>query len=30
MKLVRYGAAGDEKPGPVDQQGDIRDLSGAI
>ena len=30
MKLVRYGAAGAEKPGLVDDQGAIRDLSGEI
>ncbi|UHL65260.1 fumarylacetoacetate hydrolase family protein [Paralcaligenes sp. KSB-10] len=27
MKLVRYGAAGYEKPGLIDAQGNIRDLS---
>ena len=27
MKLVRYGAAGREKPGIVDNEGHIRDLS---
>ncbi len=27
MKLVRYGEAGQEKPGIFDQQGNIRDLS---
>src|SRR5690606_9661996 len=27
MKLVRYGPAGREKPGIVDQEGRIRDLS---
>src|SRR4051812_19969531 len=27
MKLVRFGAAGNEKPGLVDTDGDIRDLS---
>ena len=27
MKLVRYGAAGKEKPGIIDAQGKIRDLS---
>jgi 2,4-didehydro-3-deoxy-L-rhamnonate hydrolase len=30
MKLVRYGAAGAEKPGLVDASGAIRDLSGVI
>lgn len=30
MKLVRYGDAGQEKPGLVDAQGAIRDLSGAV
>jgi 2-keto-4-pentenoate hydratase/2-oxohepta-3-ene-1,7-dioic acid hydratase in catechol pathway len=30
MKLVRYGAPGEEKPGLVDEQGNIRDLSGHI
>ena len=30
MKLVRFGAAGHEKPGMVDAQGGIRDLSGHI
>ena len=30
MKLVRYGAAGHEKPGLVDAHGKIRDLSGHI
>ena len=30
MKLVRYGPAGQEKPGVVDAQGGIRDLSGHI
>ena len=28
MKLVRYGAAGREKPGIIDEEGRIRDLSG--
>jgi ureidoglycolate lyase len=28
MKLVRYGEAGKEKPGIIDLQGEIRDLSG--
>ena len=27
MKLVRYGAAGREKPGMIDDKGQIRDLS---
>jgi 2-keto-4-pentenoate hydratase/2-oxohepta-3-ene-1,7-dioic acid hydratase in catechol pathway len=30
MKLVRWGAAGAEKPGLVDAQGALRDLSGVI
>ncbi|MBL8572019.1 MAG: fumarylacetoacetate hydrolase family protein [Phreatobacter sp.] len=30
MKLVRYGAAGKEKPGLVDPDGKIRDLSGVV
>jgi 2,4-diketo-3-deoxy-L-fuconate hydrolase len=30
MKLVRYGAAGAEKPGLIDVQGCLRDLSGHI
>jgi 2-keto-4-pentenoate hydratase/2-oxohepta-3-ene-1,7-dioic acid hydratase in catechol pathway len=30
MKLVRFGAAGAEKPGMVDSQGAIRDLSGIV
>ena len=30
MKLVRFGPAGQEKPGLVDAGGGIRDLSGAI
>lgn len=30
MKLVRYGAPGEEKPGIVDAQGDIRDLSAHV
>jgi 2-keto-4-pentenoate hydratase/2-oxohepta-3-ene-1,7-dioic acid hydratase in catechol pathway len=30
MKLVRYGAAGREKPGILDSQGRIRDLSGMV
>ena len=28
MKLVRYGALGKEKPGLIDAQGKLRDLSG--
>ncbi|WP_121118277.1 fumarylacetoacetate hydrolase family protein [Croceibacterium ferulae] len=28
MKLCRYGTAGDEKPGLIDADGNIRDLSG--
>ena len=27
MKLVRFGAAGDEKPGVIDEHGNLRDLS---
>ncbi|MBB3952945.1 fumarylacetoacetate hydrolase family protein [Aureimonas jatrophae] len=30
MKLVRHGAAGSEKPGIVDANGRVRDLSGTI
>jgi ureidoglycolate lyase len=30
MKLVRYGEAGNEKPGILDAQGGIRDLSGIV
>ncbi len=30
MKLLRYGKAGHEKPGMLDAQGQIRDLSGLI
>lgn len=30
MKLLRYGPAGEEKPGLLDSQGRIRDLSGVI
>jgi 2-keto-4-pentenoate hydratase/2-oxohepta-3-ene-1,7-dioic acid hydratase in catechol pathway len=30
MKLVRYGNPGEEKPGIVDEQGNIRDLSNHI
>ena len=30
MKLVRFGPAGSERPGLVDGNGDIRDLSGVI
>jgi len=30
MKLVRYGDAGKEKPGILDAQGGIRDLSGVV
>ncbi len=30
MKLVRYGPAGQEKPGLVDMDGNIRDLSGHV
>lgn len=30
MKLVRFGAAGAERPGMVDKDGNIRDLSGFV
>ncbi len=30
MKLVRYGAAGHEKPGLIDSSGQIRDISGVV
>ena len=30
MKLLRYGPAGREKPGLLDGEGKIRDLSGVI
>ena len=30
MKLLRYGPAGQEKPGVLDREGNIRDLSGAV
>jgi 2,4-didehydro-3-deoxy-L-rhamnonate hydrolase len=30
MKLLRYGAAGQERPGLVDKQGRVRDLSGHV
>jgi len=30
MKLVRYGEAGNEKPGVLDAQGAIRDLTGIV
>ena len=30
MKLVRYGQAGQEKPGLIDAKGQLRDLSGQI
>ena len=30
MKLLRYGAAGREKPGILDADGAIRDLSGVV
>jgi 2,4-diketo-3-deoxy-L-fuconate hydrolase len=30
MKLVRFGAAGREKPGLIDSSGKVRDLSGVI
>jgi 2-keto-4-pentenoate hydratase/2-oxohepta-3-ene-1,7-dioic acid hydratase in catechol pathway len=30
MKLVRYGPRGAEKPGMIDEHGDLRDLSGNV
>ncbi len=30
MKLLRYGPAGEEKPGMLDSAGQIRSLSGVI
>ncbi|GEP08263.1 fumarylacetoacetate hydrolase family protein [Methylobacterium gnaphalii] len=30
MKLIRHGAAGEEKPGLVDSGGTLRDLSGSV
>ena len=30
MKLLRYGSPGQEKPGLLDQDGTIRDLSGIV
>ena len=30
MKLLRYGAAGKEKPGMLDKDGKIRDLSAVV
>jgi 2-keto-4-pentenoate hydratase/2-oxohepta-3-ene-1,7-dioic acid hydratase in catechol pathway len=30
MKLVRYGAKGKEKPGLIDKEGRLRDLSGVV
>jgi hypothetical protein len=30
MKLLRYGEPGAEKPGMLDGEGNIRDLSGAV
>ncbi|MFX7013358.1 ureidoglycolate lyase, partial [Acinetobacter baumannii] len=30
MKLVRYGAVGQEKPGLLDRSGRIRDLSALV
>ena len=30
MKLLRYGPAGQEKPGLLDAEGGIRDLSGIV
>src|SRR5215813_10244296 len=30
MKLLRFGSSGKEKPGLIDKQGRIRDLSGTV
>ena len=30
MKLVRFGAAGKEKPGIIDKNGKVRDLSKVV
>ena len=30
MKLVRYGQSGQEKPGLIDAQGQLRDLSAHV
>ena len=30
MKLVRYGKPGKEKPGLIDADGKLRDLSGVV
>ena len=30
MKLVRYGAIGQEKPGLIDKSGQLRDLSAHV
>ena len=30
MKLVRYGRPGHEKPGLIDNEGKLRDLSGIV
>ena len=30
MKLLRYGPTGQEKPGLIDRNGQIRDLSGVV
>ena len=30
MKLLRYGEVGAEKPGMLDEQGEIRDLSSIV
>ncbi len=30
MKLIRYGVAGQERPGLIDEQGNVRDLSAVI
>ena len=30
MKLLRYGPLGQEKPGTLDAEGRIRDLSGVV
>ena len=30
MKLLRFGPEGQEKPGVLDAQGEVRDLSGKV
>jgi 2,4-diketo-3-deoxy-L-fuconate hydrolase len=30
MKLLRYGPMGHEKPGIIDKDGRVRDLSGTV